>query len=169
MLVLRIKIFCIQQLQFYVDLYIPDGQHPTRSRTSGRGWHTCPSLKFSLGTKEHYTFLRGEEEEEVKIVIYCSSGLFRSSIFSAFSSLPTLLLQTGVIWRLHVHHVHVLPKQLDDFIQLLVVAVAVHEYLKLRVASFGFSGLYVHKVDMVFLQETMRIILTSSVINRLMM
>ena len=71
-------------------------------------------------------------------------------------------MQTGVIWRLHVHHVHMLPKQLNDFVQLFVVAVAVHKYLKLRVASFGFSGLYVDKVDMVFLQETARIILSLS-------
>lgn len=49
-------------------------------------------------------------------------------------------------------------KQLDYFIQLFVVAVAVHKDFKLRVASFGFSGLYVYKVDMVFLQETWTII-----------
>lgn len=51
-----------------------------------------------------------------------------------------------------------LSEQLDDFIQLLVVAVAVHEDFKFGVASFGFSGLYVHKVDVVFLKETLRII-----------
>lgn len=51
-----------------------------------------------------------------------------------------------------------LPKQLDDFIQLFVVAVAVHKNFKLGVASFGFSRLYVYKVDMVLLQEAMRII-----------
>lgn len=48
-----------------------------------------------------------------------------------------------------------LSKQLDDFIQLFMVAVAVHKYLKLRVAPFGFSGLYVYKVDVVFLKQTM--------------
>lgn len=46
-----------------------------------------------------------------------------------------------------------LSEQMDDFIQLFVVAVAVHKNFKLRVASFGFSGLYVHKVDVVFLKE----------------
>lgn len=50
-----------------------------------------------------------------------------------------------------------LLKQLNDFVQLFVVAVAVHKYVKLRVASFGFSGLYVYEVDMVFLQETIRL------------
>lgn len=54
-----------------------------------------------------------------------------------------------------------LSKQLDDFIQLFVVAVAVHENFKLRVASFGFPGLYVDKVDMVFLQETLTTIFKS--------
>lgn len=43
----------------------------------------------------------------------------------------TLLVQARVIWRLHVHHAHMLPEQLDDLIQLFVVAVAVHEDLKL--------------------------------------
>lgn len=66
---------------------------------------------------------------------------------------PTFLVQTGIIRRLHIHHVHMLLKQLDDFVQLLVVAVAVHKYVKLRVASFGFSGLYVYKVDMVLLKK----------------
>lgn len=66
-------------------------------------------------------------------------------------------METRVIQRLHVQHVHVLLEQLDDFIQLFVVAVAVHKDFKLRVASFGFSGLYVHKVDMAFLEETLRI------------
>lgn len=46
-----------------------------------------------------------------------------------------------------------LPQQVDDFIQLLVVAVAVHKNFKLRIASFGFSGLYVDKIYVVFLQE----------------
>lgn len=50
-----------------------------------------------------------------------------------------------------------LPKQLDDFVQLFVVAVAINKDLKLRVASFGFPGLYVDEVDVVFLQETLRI------------
>lgn len=66
-------------------------------------------------------------------------------------------METRVIQILHVQHVHVLLEQLDDFIQLFVVAVAVHEDFKLRVASFGFSGFYVHEVDMVFLEETLRI------------
>lgn len=66
-------------------------------------------------------------------------------------------METGIIQRLHVQHVHVLLEQLDDFIQLFVVAVAVHKDLELRVAPFGFSGLYVHEVDMVFLEETLRI------------
>lgn len=66
-------------------------------------------------------------------------------------------METGVIQRLHVQHAHVLLEQLDDFIQLFVVAVAVHKDFKLRVASFGFPGLYVHEVDMVFLEETLRI------------
>lgn len=69
----------------------------------------------------------------------------------------TFFVETRVIQRLHVQHAHVLLEQLDDFIQLLVVAVAVHEDFKLRVASFGLSGLYVHEVDMVFLGETPRI------------
>lgn len=47
-----------------------------------------------------------------------------------------------------------LSEQVDYLIQLFVVAVAVHEDFKLRVASFGFSRLYVDKVDVVFLQET---------------
>lgn len=51
-----------------------------------------------------------------------------------------------------------LSEQLDYFIQLLVVAVAVHKDFKLRVASFRFSGLYVDEIDMVFLQETWRIL-----------
>lgn len=66
-------------------------------------------------------------------------------------------METRVIQRLHVQHAHVLLEQLDDFIQLFVVAVAVHKDFKLRVASFGFSGLYVHEVDMVFLEGTPRI------------
>lgn len=49
-----------------------------------------------------------------------------------------------------------LSEQVDYFIQLFVVAVAVHEDFKLRVASFGFSRLYVDKVDVVFLQETLQ-------------
>lgn len=69
----------------------------------------------------------------------------------------TFFVETTVIQRLHVQHAHVLLEQLDDFIQLLVVAVAVHKDFELRVASFGFSGLYVHEVDMVFLEETLRV------------
>lgn len=46
---------------------------------------------------------------------------------------------------------------MDDLTQLLVVAVAVHENLKLRVASLGFPGLNVHEVDMVFLHQTTKI------------
>lgn len=63
----------------------------------------------------------------------------------------TLLVQARVIWRFHVHHVHMLPKQLDDLIQLLVVAVAVYEDFKLGIAPLGLPGLYVHKVDVAFL------------------
>lgn len=55
-----------------------------------------------------------------------------------------------------------LPKQLDDLIQLFVVAVAVHENFKLRVAPLGFPGLYVHEVDVVFLRETQSIFLKLS-------
>lgn len=69
----------------------------------------------------------------------------------------TFFVETRVIQILHVQHVHVLLEQLDDFIQLFVVAVAVHEDFKLRVASFGFSGFYVYEVDMVFLEETLTI------------
>lgn len=46
-----------------------------------------------------------------------------------------------------------LPKEMDDFIQLFMVAVTVHKNFKLRVASFGFSGLNVYKIDMVFLHK----------------
>ena len=47
-----------------------------------------------------------------------------------------------------------LPKQVDDLVQLFVVAVAVHKDFKLRVASFGFPGFYVQKVNVVFLEDT---------------
>lgn len=53
--------------------------------------------------------------------------------------------------RVHLEHVHVFPQQLNDLVQLLTVAIAVDEDFKLRVSSFGFSGLNVHKVDVVFL------------------
>lgn len=69
----------------------------------------------------------------------------------------TLFVETRVIQRLHVHHVHVLLEQLDDFIQLFVVAVAVHKDLELGVASLGLPGLYMHQVDVVFLEETLRV------------
>lgn len=69
---------------------------------------------------------------------------------------PTFLVYAGVIWRLHIHHIHMLLEQLNDFVQLFVVAVAVHKYVKLGVASLGFPGLYVYKVDMVFLQDRKR-------------
>lgn len=42
---------------------VPGDRRPTQSRTSGHGWHTCPSLKSSLGTRVHYTFLRKEKNE----------------------------------------------------------------------------------------------------------
>lgn len=48
----------------------------------------------------------------------------------------TFFVEARVIQRLHVQHAHVLLEQLDDFIQLLVVAVAVHKDFELRVASF---------------------------------
>ena len=44
---------------------------------------------------------------------------------------PTFLQQTGVIGGLHVHYVHVLAEELDDLVQLFVVAVTVHKYFKL--------------------------------------
>lgn len=50
-----------------------------------------------------------------------------------------------------------LSEQLDYFVQLFVVAVAVHKDFKLRVASFGFSRLYVNEVHLVFLEGDMEI------------
>lgn len=54
-----------------------------------------------------------------------------------------------------------LSKQVDDFIQLFVVAVAVHKDFKLRVASFGSPGFYVHEVNVVFLKDTSGVIFIS--------
>lgn len=78
-----------------------------------------------MGTRAHRTSLwLGDEHLVVHRLASCV-------IWFIMLNPLTLLVQARVIWRLHVHHAHMLPKQLDDLIQLFVVAVAVHEDFKL--------------------------------------
>ena len=67
--------------------------------------------------------------------------------------------QTGVVVRrsLHVDDVHVFVQQLDDLVQLLVVAVHVNKDLKLGVTTFGLPGLDVDQVHMVLLQQEIQL------------
>lgn len=113
--------------------YLQDDQRPTQSRTSGRGWRICPSLRSSLGTRARRTSLRlGEKHLVVHLLApFATIICVHCSILCSTLNRLTPLMQARVIWRLHVHHVHMLPKQLDDFIQLFVVAVAVHKDFKL--------------------------------------
>lgn len=41
-------------------VYVRDGRRPARSRTSARGWRSCPSLQSSWGTRGPHTCLRRE-------------------------------------------------------------------------------------------------------------
>ncbi len=82
---------------------------------------------------------------------YLYSTLKKSHLSDIVIHSCTAFFRQAVVRRVHLEHVHVFPQQLNDLVKLLAVAVAVYEDLELWVTPFGFSGLDVHQVDVVFL------------------